>query len=249
MTFKIHWTKIKIAALVVIVVQLITLAVFVTSEYAVTSQDRTIYLHINPVDPTDFFKGDYVILDYDISTINTYFYSNNDSQTFSPNQQVYVLLSNYSSSKTHFVESYGDVVFTKKPTFYNKGGLGVYIKGIISSATPDCNYNYYDSWESESSYSSSSWDDQSWESYDSSSSWSQEYSSQSSKDWFLSENRCNQYNLKMEYGIEQYYVEQGKGREIEEAIRQNSNNAYAITKVDKNGNIRVVGLEINGVRY
>ncbi len=213
MTFKLNWSRMKSFALIVIVIQLLTMAFFIASEYAVTSQDRTIFLQINPVDPNDVFKGDYVILNYDISDLRVYYFSSEDAIPVT-NQQVYVTLENYYGYKTYSASN--DPISNKFPNL-NDPAKQVAVKGVVRNANND----------------QSKWDNRS--------------TNVDIKG--IEESYGENYQINMEYGIEQYYVEQGKGGEIEEAIRKNPNQAFAICKVDKDGNIRVTGLEINGVNY
>ncbi len=57
----------KVILLLALTLQLIVLAVMIARPYMTLATGDTILLEVVPVDPRDLFKGDYVILSYDIS--------------------------------------------------------------------------------------------------------------------------------------------------------------------------------------
>jgi len=133
-----------------------------------------ILLKTRPVDPRDLFRGDYVILRYDISTINTDALSYNDYD-FKEDDKIYVLL-NVDNNRI------GTLTNIDK----NKPSEGIFIEGVVKSA-----YN----------------------------------------------NRLN-----VEYGIESYFVPEGKGREIERNLRK----IYTKVAIDNFGNAVIKSLVLDG---
>jgi uncharacterized membrane-anchored protein len=74
----------------VILLQVIFLFVMSASFYAIDWFGKEIRLKTEPVDPRDIFYGDYVILQYTISTIPKNLYI--DSEELAYDEQVYVVL-------------------------------------------------------------------------------------------------------------------------------------------------------------
>ncbi|MDP2267980.1 MAG: GDYXXLXY domain-containing protein [Deltaproteobacteria bacterium] len=138
-------------------------------EFTLQTGDE-ILLKTRPVDPRDLFRGDYVILRYDISTINTDTLTYQSSD-FKENDKVYVLL-NVDDKKIGTLSN----IDKNKPT------EGVFIEGTVKSA---------------------------------------------------SSNRVN-----IEYGIESYFVPEGKGKEIE----RNLGKIYTKIAVDDFGNAVIKSL-------
>jgi uncharacterized membrane-anchored protein len=142
-------------------------------EFTLQTGDE-ILLKTQPVDPRDLFRGDYVILRYDISTVSTDSLSYQGSD-FKEDDKVYVLL-NIDDQKI------GSLANIDK----NKPSEGVFIEGTVKSV-----YN----------------------------------------------NRLN-----IEYGIESYFVPEGKGKEIE----RNLGKIYTKVAVDDFGNAVIKSLVLDG---
>ena len=142
-------------------------------EFTLQTGDE-ILLKTRPVDPRDLFRGDYVILRYDISTINTDTLTYQGSD-FKEDDRVYVLL-NIDDQKI------GSLTNIDK----NKPKEGIFIEGIVKRV-----YN----------------------------------------------NRLN-----VEYGIESYFVPEGKGREIERSLGK----IYTKVAVDEFGNAVIKSLVLDG---
>jgi len=142
-------------------------------EFTLQTGDE-ILLKTQPVDPRDLFRGDYVILRYDISTIstNTLTYQGSD---FKEDDKIYVLL-NVDNQKI------GTLANIDK----SKPSEGIFIEGTVKSV-----YN-------------------------------------------------NRLNIK--YGIESYFVPEGKGREIE----RNLGKIYTKVTVDDFGNAVIKSLVLDG---
>tara|TARA_Y100000310_G_C20645282_1_gene796211 strand:+ start:1374 stop:1895 length:522 start_codon:yes stop_codon:yes gene_type:complete len=133
-----------------------------------------ILLKTQPVDPRDLFRGDYVILRYDISTVNTDSLSYQGSD-FTEDDKVYVLLK-IDDQKIGSLANIDKI----------KPSEGVFIEGTVKSV-----YN----------------------------------------------NRLN-----IEYGIESYFVPEGKGKEIE----RNLGKIYTKVAVDDFGNAVIKSLVLDG---
>ncbi len=142
-------------------------------EFTLQTGDE-ILLKTQPVDPRDLFRGDYVILRYDISTINTGTLTYQGSD-FKENDKVYVLL-NVDDNRI------GTLANIDK----NKPSENFFIEGTVKSASNT--------------------------------------------------------RLNVEYGIESYFVPEGKGKEIE----RNLGNIYTKIAVDDFGNAVIKSLVLDG---
>jgi uncharacterized membrane-anchored protein len=133
-----------------------------------------VLLKTRPVDPRDLFRGDYIILNYDISTLDISTL-NTDSQNFEENDNVFVSLNNEGN--------YGI------PTGVHKSAPkeGLFLKGKIKNV--------------------------------------------------------NSNTLSIEYGIESYFVPEGKGWEIQ---RQSGSNLEVRVAIDKLGNAVIKELLVDG---
>lgn len=76
-------TKKKIVMIIIILWCTITAALVISSEY-ILNTGREVLLKIVPVDPRDMLRGDYVILNYEISSYNR--------KDYKPGSDVYVSL-------------------------------------------------------------------------------------------------------------------------------------------------------------
>ncbi|MBD3203898.1 hypothetical protein GF327_06365 [Candidatus Woesearchaeota archaeon] len=142
-------------------------------EFTLQTGDE-ILLKTRPVDPRDLFRGDYVILTYDISTINTDTLTYQGSD-FKEDEKVYVLL-NIDDQKI------GSLANIDK----NMPKEGIFIEGTVKST----------------------------------------YSNK----------------LNVEYGIESYFVPEGKGKEIE----RNLGKIFSKIAVDDFGNAVIKSLVLDG---
>ncbi|MBM7554087.1 GDYXXLXY domain-containing protein [Thalassobacillus pellis] len=79
----------RIAFYVIVALQVLFLAGMSASYYAMDTFGETIHLKTAPVDPTDLFYGDYVILNYEIEEITEEKWSGEEP---SHGEKVYVLL-------------------------------------------------------------------------------------------------------------------------------------------------------------
>ena len=147
---------------------------FIASKEFTIRTGNEILLKTAPIDPRDLFRGDYVILRYDISTINTDSLAYQGSD-FKEGDKVYVLL----SIDNHKIATIANIS-------KNKPSKGIFIRGTIKSV-----YNNI---------------------------------------------------LNIEYGIESYFVPEGKGKEIE----RNLSKIYAKIIVDSFGNTVIKSLVLDG---
>ncbi len=97
---------------------LLLLGFIMVKEFTVASGEKVL-LKTRPVDPRDMFRGDYVILDYDISRIDMTEFDTRIN--FSKNDKIYVQLEK--EEKFHVVKDFSDKKFE-----------GLYIKGKVDSA-------------------------------------------------------------------------------------------------------------------
>ena len=79
---------------------------------------QEVLLKIQPVDPRDLFRGDYVVLNYDISRLDLSSLAA-DSTEFKENDRVYITL--------NIVDGYG----AAKGVFKNKPAEGLFLKGTV----------------------------------------------------------------------------------------------------------------------
>lgn len=133
-----------------------------------------VLLKTRPVDPRDLFRGDYVILTYEISTLDANTLQK-DVTEFKQDDKVYVSL--------NVVDNYG----IASGVYINKPKDGLFIKGTVKDVQGT--------------------------------------------------------RLNLEYGIESYFVPEGKGREIERQIGRNLDVKVA---VDKLGNVVIKDLLVDG---
>ena len=156
---------------------LIIIIGFVAIKEFTLQTGEEVLLKTRPIDPRDLFRGDYVILNYEISTIDISSLQK-DVTDFKQNDKVYIPLNK--------IENYGVV----SGVFINKPEEGLFIKGTIKNA--------------------------------------------------------QESRLTLEYGIESYFVPEGKGREIE---RQTGRNLDVKVSIDKLGNAVIKELLIDGIVF
>jgi uncharacterized membrane-anchored protein len=148
---------------------------FIFSKQMTLLTGTEVLLKTVPVDPRDLFRGDYVVLRYDISTVDL-----NNVRSVDENfnsvvgKRVYVTLDLENGRG-----KVGDVLFSPPPS-------GLFMKGTITSA--------------------------------------------------------NASRITVEYGIESYFVPEGKGRDIE-VLR---GDMEAKVAVDRSGNASIKSLWVNG---
>lgn len=84
----------KTKFIIAVLIQLVILSAIVIYKTAIYSGGETAYLRIEPVDPRDPLRGDFVTLRYsNVSRLNGYYFRNNE--TVNAGDVVYVVLKNY----------------------------------------------------------------------------------------------------------------------------------------------------------
>jgi len=129
--FKTTFSK-NILTLLVIVAQLIILTGLIASKQFVLTNGVEVRLALEPVDPRDPFRGDYVILNYEISNVEGYAYYTEDMPVVG--EEVYIRLSRNSYQNPNRVWSAGDVI-TKDDYEWKRGNYNdghVFIKGTVT---------------------------------------------------------------------------------------------------------------------
>lgn len=149
-------------------------------QYTVSTGEK-ILLKTMPVDPRDILRGDYVILNYEISRLNMDQIPHNDNN-FSVDRPFFLVLEKG--------EKYWHPVELKK---VKPKGDNIFIKGIVKS---------------------------------------------------IYSNR-----MTAEYGIESYFIPEGRGIEIESAIRGQDSNVDVEIYVDKYGNSVISKIYVNDVPF
>jgi uncharacterized membrane-anchored protein len=174
--------RLKRLFIAVIVIQIVFLLGLVGYRESILISGRTAILQTVPIDPRDLFKGEYVTLRYDISTLG--------SLAQDPSSKRYRLLGNFDEGDTVYVpittsgnqNPYWDnVVQTGEPY----GDTDLFIKGRVTS----------------------------------------------SKDNVIT----------VEYGIEQYFVPEGRGLEIERA-----DDVKVRVKINRSGTAAIEALIVDG---
>lgn len=152
---------------------IIILGFIAVKEFTLQTGEEVL-LKTRPVDPRDLFRGDYVILSYEISRLDLKTLES-DTAEFEENDKVYILLD--------IVDGYG----VPKGIFLDKPLEGLFLKGTITGDSKEI--------------------------------------------------------LLVQYGIESYFVPEGKGRGIE---RARSGNLDVKVAIDKNGNVGIKNLILDG---
>lgn len=103
---------------------LILILGFVAIKEFTLQTGEEILLKTRPVDPRDLFRGDYVILSYDISRLDLSSLES-DASEFKENDKIYVALA--------IVDGYG----TAKGVFRQKPTEGLFLKGTVQEDSTD----------------------------------------------------------------------------------------------------------------
>jgi uncharacterized membrane-anchored protein len=146
-----------------------------------------------PVDPRDLFRGDYVTLNYEISTLDMEKLPSEESDFYN-DEPVYLAL--------ELKNGYG--IPKKISTTPPEDGL--YIKGKVKDVIYD--------WETDESG--------------------------------VTKGEATVKELRVDYGIESYFVPEGRGMEIEKAQRTEKTEVDAKVIIDKYGNAVIKSLLIDG---
>jgi uncharacterized membrane-anchored protein len=173
--------KLKRLFIAVIVIQIVFLLGIVGYRESILISGRTAVLQTVPIDPRDLFKGEYVTLRYEISTLGVF--------TNNPQVKLYRLIGDITEGDTVFVELPAGENFDKRllavqadePT----SDVDLFIKGRVTSSKSGI--------------------------------------------------------ITVEYGIEQYFVPEGKGLEIEQA-----DEVEVRIKINRSGTAAIQELIVDG---
>jgi uncharacterized membrane-anchored protein len=182
----------KIFYLTIIFWLLIFSGFILYKEYTLRTGTEVV-LKTEPVDPRDLFRGDYVTLNYEISTLGLEEIQAEDLY-FDYNDRIYLALA--------LENGYG----VPKKIYINPPDDELYIKGTVKEVIYD------------------------WEAYEDSSITEEPY---------LKE-------LRVEYGIESYFVPEGRGIEIESQQWTGREGVDVKVVVDRSGNAVIKSLLIDG---
>lgn len=182
----------KIFYLTVVFWLLIFSGFILYKEYTLRTGTEVI-LKTEPVDPRDLFRGDYVTLNYEISTLNLEEIQVEDPY-FEYNDRIYLAL--------ELENGYG----VPKKIYKNPPDDELYIKGTVKELIYD---------------------------------WGEDEDGLTNEDPRLKE-------LRIEYGIESYFVPEGRGREIESQQWTGRKGVDVKVVVDKFGNAVIKSLLIDG---
>lgn len=155
---------------------LVIIGVFVLSKEHTLRTGREVLLKTRPVDPRDLFRGDYVILRYDISQFDAGAYANPNNISYREEDMVFAVLDT--------TKQFAEVQRVQR----NRPAGELYIKGRVAEVHGS--------------------------------------------------------RITVEYGIESYFVPEGKGWKIEQA--RNQGNVDVLAAVDKEGRAVIKKLLING---
>lgn len=182
----------KILYLIIVFWLLIFSGFILYKEYTLRT-GKEIILKTEPVDPRDLFRGDYVTLNYEISTLELDEVPAEDPY-FEYNDRIYLAL--------ELENGYG----VPKKIYKNPPDDELYIKGTVKELIYD------------------------WEAYE---------DSATTEEPYLKE-------LRIEYGIESYFVPEGRGLEIESQQWTGREGVSVKVVVDKYGNAVIKSLLIDG---
>lgn len=146
-----------------------------------------------PVDPRDLFRGDYVTLNYEISTLDMEKLPSEESYFYN-DEPIYLAL--------ELKNGYG----VPKKIYTTPPEDGLYIKGKVKDVIYD---------------------------------WETDESSNMTEEATIKE-------LRVDYGIESYFVPEGRGMEIEKAQRTGKTEVDAKVIIDKYGNAVIKSLLMDG---
>lgn len=227
---------------------LILVGIIGYKQYTLSTGESVLLKMSHPVDPMSLFSGNYIILSYEISTINLT-QTPSDYGDFKPGDQVYVKLKKDGEYAT--VESVGK----NKPE-------GLFMKGKVSRVvkTISVGIDYGDAANQYHSHYSTSWDD-----YNigdnvyvqTSRDDPREITSISlikpvttyrkSFNGTVTSVEKNITQLSINYGIESYYIPQEKAREIEDRIQKTRREGVVSVgvRVDSLGNAVIEKIFLN----
>ncbi len=171
-----------------VVIQLAIIFSIIIFKTAILSGGTDLMLKIQPIDPRDPLRGDYVTLQYNISNLYSSLAQN---QPLKNNDEVYVTLKPTNKYWT------AKAIQKAKPNQEE-----IFIKGRVMSGGGQSQFN------------------------------------------ILSYQKSGSSLIHIAYGIEEYFIQEGKGSELN--LWGRGQEIYARVKVDKNGNAVLKQLYMNG---
>lgn len=132
-----HFSKITLGKRIgiIIAVQVSVILLLILSKFLILSGGTSVFLRIEPVDPRDPLRGDYVTFQYTgLSVVGRYKFDFSQNRTFQKGDIVYVPLEKVFGSDYYGLAS-GSIL-------KNKPEDGLFIKGILDSDSVLSNGNY-----------------------------------------------------------------------------------------------------------
>ncbi len=188
----------------VVSIQSALLGVMIWDRLSLLNTGQEVELSVEPVDPRSLFRGDYVILTYRISRLNTGALEGDDA--FSRNDHIYVELVEKDSAWLPVA------IYRALPTAATSPGQ-VYIRGRVASAYPASPTAVPT--ETEENGSEAPIPDGTM--------------------------------LRIEYGIESYFVPEGEGRTLEDA--RNEERMSVVVAIGRDGSAAIKRLLLDGIVY
>ena len=176
--FRMDLKKYAIALLIVATAQTIALGWMIAGRVSLIKSGQEVVLNITPVDPRSLFRGDYVILSYDISQLNLEKLAGDDN--FKRNAIVYVTLA--------------------------RDAQGIWAASRLSTTLPE--------------------------------------SRSENEAVIRGKVRYSGKQLRVKYGIESYFVEEGEGKRLENLVRDKK--LAALIAIGPDGEAAIKGLMIDG---
>ncbi|MCX7703675.1 MAG: GDYXXLXY domain-containing protein [Planctomycetota bacterium] len=189
----------KIAFFVAVILQFTVLISITVYRYSVIAGGKTVYLKTVPVDPRSLFQGDYVILDYEISRLDSR--ELDEKRYYEKESRVYVKLRPHPEKK-YWVP----VSLTEKPPALQEN------EAVIRGKVKECE------------------------------AMTEQDEKGGFKGWY--------YVYRIQYPIDSYFVPEGKGKPIEDAMRRSSEKEVLVeVKLNRIGDAVITGLLVDGVRH
>ena len=238
--------RLKFILLVLLQVVLL-IGIIAYRQYWVATGER-ILLRTAPVDPRDIFRGDYVNLGYEISTLDLGALGTKES--FKPNEKVYIIL-----------EKNPDGVFSAKSISRELPKGGKFIQGRVQREMPSSRWEVVLKDDSENLHELKPrwfWNVKKGERitfcldergnviqfYKEDADYKPKCRGQSLSGIVEEIKETKSRILNVEYGIESYFVEEGKGRAIESS--RNARELRVEVSLRKDGKGIITGLFVDG---
>lgn len=210
-----HVVKVAVIA----TTQILIIILMVAYHFNITANGTEVLLKIAPVDPTDLFRGDYVTFQYDISTLEEDLFS----EQVSSGSKIYVPL-----------KQDGKYWSAQKGISTSKPSSGIFLKGVVQYSTsipissPTTEINNTTNLTSSSSSGMVSQADL-------------------NSSTIAQQNIRREYRsaYRIEYGIEQYFIPEGSGRQQDFRNREVGVNV----RISYQGDAVVTGVLLDGTQW